>query len=143
MRKCAKAGILMSAFLGLYNAVNFEEDAQDIVWETYSDDVFVSAKDSKHAIFLDFTASWCLNCQFNERLFRDQEIIKLFKDNHVKTIKCDWTNKNENITNLMKRYGAVAIPLYIYYPGDDRPHTVLPTILTKNLIKQTLQRGHR
>jgi thiol:disulfide interchange protein DsbD len=139
VKAIARGGFLASALIGLYNSSNLANDNQKtILWENYSEDILIEAKSKKEAIFLDFTASWCINCQFNERLFNDAEIVELFRDKQVQAIKCDWTDKSKEVSKLMKRYGAAAVPLYIYYPGNGAPYTVLPTILTKNILKETL-----
>ncbi|MDR0942400.1 MAG: thioredoxin family protein [Holosporales bacterium] len=139
------AGALISAAAGAYTTISVPNPCDRIAWVNYSDEAFDDAKIAKTAIFLDFTASWCANCQFNERLFSDEDVIYEFKKKNVKAIKCDWTNRNEKVTNLLKEYGAAAVPFYVFYPGNGNGNgkgfTVLPTILTKKVLLDALARG--
>ena len=65
---------------------------------------------------MNFTATWCMNRQLNQRIFSNPEVISAFEKNNILAIKCDWTNEDYQITNLMKKYNSVAVPLYVYYP---------------------------
>jgi thiol:disulfide interchange protein len=132
------AGLAISFFYGVYNLMPSSGDNESIAWKVYSDEVFDNAKLEKLPIFLNFTASWCLNCQFNERLFDDKNIAEYFHRNNVVAIKCDWTNRNEKINALMREHGAVALPFYVYYPGDDKDYVILPSMLTKVSLLSTL-----
>jgi thiol:disulfide interchange protein DsbD len=129
-------GLLLSLLGGIYNLIPNSSEHESIMWKDYSDEIFDNAKLEKLPIFLDFTASWCLNCQFNERLFNDHDIVEYFNKNKIIAIKCDWTNRNMKINTLMREHGAVAVPLYVYYPGNNKNYVILPSMLTKaSLLK--------
>lgn len=138
-------GIAGSTFLG-FNTIfsNSPEkhslEKQSIEWNEYSEKLFDESREKRIPIFLNFTASWCMNCQFNQGVFSDSEVINAFKKNGILAIKCDWTKRNDNITKLMAKYGSIAVPLNVYYPGDCSDFEILPTILTKknllNFIKE-------
>lgn len=107
----------------------FFSSSQLIEWHDYNGNL-----PNKRPLFLNFTANWCLNCQFNSRVFADADVIKLFNKNNIYAIKCDWTNHDDEIAKLLSKFGSVSVPLCIYYPKNGAP-IILPTILTKaNLI---------
>ena len=106
-------------------------DAEVIEWRNYSEDLFNQAKQENTPIFLNFTASWCMNCQFNQNVFSDPEVIRAFREKKVLAIKCDWTKRSEKITKLLKKYNSVADPRSVYYPAGSDKFEVLPSILTK------------
>jgi thiol:disulfide interchange protein DsbD len=138
----ALAGICASVMAGGYYASSAPQSTHaEIQWVDYSDKTLDDAKIWKAAIFLDFTASWCLNCQFNETVFDDEDIIFEFQKRNIKAVKCDWTNRDERITKLIREYGAAAVPLYVYYPGDGKDFIVLPSILTKQIILDAFAKG--
>jgi thiol:disulfide interchange protein DsbD len=137
----ALAGICVSAITGGYYASSPQRTHAEIQWMDYSDKVLDDAKIWKAAIFLDFTASWCLNCQFNETVFDDEDIIFEFQKRNIKAVKCDWTNRDERITKLIREYGTVAVPLYVYYPGDGKDFIVLPSVLTKQVVLDAFAKG--
>jgi thiol:disulfide interchange protein DsbD len=134
-------GICVSIIAGGYYASSPQRTHTEIQWVDYSDKVLDDAKIWKAAIFLDFTASWCLNCQFNETVFDDEDIILEFQKRNIKAVKCDWTNRDERITKLIREYGAAAVPLYVYYPGDGKDFIVLPSMLTKQTILDAFAKG--
>jgi thiol:disulfide interchange protein DsbD len=138
----ALVGICASALTGgYYVASTPHRKHAEICWIDYSDKILDDAKVWRSSIFLDFTASWCLNCQFNETVFEDEEIALEFQKRNIKAVKCDWTNKDERITKLMKEYGAIAVPLYIYYPGDGKDFITLPSALTKQSLLDAFAKG--
>jgi thiol:disulfide interchange protein DsbD len=137
----ALTGICANVITGGYYASSSQRIHSEIQWIDYSDKILDDAKIWKAAIFLDFTASWCLNCQFNETVFDDEDIILEFKKRNIKAVKCDWTNRDEQITRLIREYGAAAVPLYIYYPGNGKDFIVLPSILTKQTILDAFAKG--
>ena len=131
--KCIVACCSVSCVIFGYTKIVVESETQ-IKWIDFSNDELTAAKNSGKPIFLNFTAQWCMNCKYNERLFEDKEIIDLFNKNDVISIKCDWTSQNDDITKIMKSYDQVAVPLNIYICQGKS--TILPTILTKDsLIK--------
>ena len=49
-------------------------------------------------------------------------------------LKGDWTNKDPEITGLLKELGRAGVPLYLYWPaGADKP-LILPQVLTEASI---------
>ncbi|MDR3224302.1 MAG: thioredoxin family protein [Holosporales bacterium] len=138
MKAVAFTGLGVSIFFGFCEMVPSCNVEKGISWIEYSDKIFDDAKVEKAAMFLDFTASWCMNCQFNERLFDDEDVIDGFMKSGIKAIKCDWTNRNEIVTNLLKEHGGAAVPFYVYYPGNGKDFVVLSTMLTKRALLEAI-----
>ncbi|MDR1234111.1 MAG: thioredoxin family protein [Holosporales bacterium] len=131
-------GLASSAIYGLFLTLDSETDPNGIVWTKYSDEMFDDAIHDHKPVFLNFTASWCMNCQFNQRLFRDAEIIKVFKEKGVVTMKCDWSKNDEKVTRLLRKYGAASVPLYVFYGANSSDFRILSSILTKSEILDTI-----
>jgi len=95
------------------------------------------AKNEK--IFVYATAAWCITCKINERVALNSQTVKDFiKDNHIKVLKADWTNKDEMILRYLQSFGRAGVPLYVYYqPG--KPPKVLPQLLTPGIILNNLK----
>ncbi|MDR1391520.1 MAG: thioredoxin family protein [Holosporales bacterium] len=128
-------GIAGTIYIALNVAHLKSENEDSIDWKEYSDQLFEEAKESKRPIFLDFTATWCLTCQVNRRIFSDKNVIDAFKKNDVLAIKCDWTKQNDEVTKLMRKYNSAAVPLYVYHhSGDNEDFLILPTILRKKVL---------
>jgi thiol:disulfide interchange protein DsbD len=92
------------------------------------------------AVFLDFTAAWCITCKFNERTVLETSAVKeAFARRSVVKIKADWTNAYPEITKILKQFGRPGVPLYVLYPaGKSVEPIVLPELLTKNIVLEQL-----
>ncbi|HEY3901536.1 MAG TPA: thioredoxin family protein [Chthoniobacter sp.] len=92
-------------------------------------------------VFIDFTADWCPNCKFYEKtVLRSDAIQTKFREKEVVFIKADWTNTDDpEVTRLLKSYGAVGIPLYVFYrPGESQP--LVKESLTKSGLLEELDK---
>lgn len=93
------------------------------------------------AVFVYFTADWCVTCKLNERVALSQPSVhQAFADNDVTVMVGDWTNQNPDITRTLQRYGRIGVPLYLYFPegrNKDNPD-ILPQILTPNVVIEAL-----
>lgn len=105
-----------------------------INWQSYDEELVNQATSKKRAVFIDFTADWCITCKANENLIIETvDVASAFNKNNVLAIKADWTAGDEKITEALKRYGGNGVPHYVFI-GRDGEVEVLPTILTKNIL---------
>lgn len=92
-------------------------------------------------VFIDFTAAWCVTCQYNKRVVLDTEPIKsLFAETGTVFMVADLTNPDPIITAAIERQGRSGVPLYLYYNGEAEPE-ILPQILTAERVAQTLEQA--
>ena len=89
--------------------------------------------------FINFTAAWCITCQSNEiTAFSKESFKNLLEEKNIEYIKADWTNRNDAITESLKKYGRSGVPFYLYWePGYEKPK-ILPAILTDQIIKNNI-----
>jgi thiol:disulfide interchange protein/DsbC/DsbD-like thiol-disulfide interchange protein len=87
-------------------------------------------------VFVDFTASWCVNCKVNERLVLDTaEVQQALSRRNAVFLKADWSTGQEDVTKLLPQFHRAAVPLYVIYPaGNPGAAIVLPELLTKGLV---------
>ena len=90
-------------------------------------------------VFVDFTAAWCITCLVNERVALETPAAKkAFEQAGVVKLKGDWTNRDDEITAVLKEVGRAGVPLYLFWaPGADRPK-ILPQVLTEAMILSEL-----
>ena len=111
------------------------EEITNSVWQTYSEDTLQEALNNKEAVFIDFTAKWCITCQVNKSMvLNTDEIQVFFKTNNIRLMQADWTNSDPKITKKLAEFGRNSVPLYIYYPAGSDKAQVLPEIITKAMI---------
>jgi thiol:disulfide interchange protein len=110
--------------------------SEGISWVTYSPAALETLLAEGKPVFLDFTASWCLTCQFNERTAINVPAVrKVLKDQGITAMKGDWTNSDPAITAALKSFGRVGVPLAVYYPpGMGSTPIVLPELLTEKIV---------
>ncbi|HEX4006440.1 MAG TPA: protein-disulfide reductase DsbD domain-containing protein [Acidobacteriaceae bacterium] len=109
-------------------------------WQPYSPDYVAKQRAQGRAVFVDFTASWCLSCQVNERVILDSDAVKQqLQASGVALVRADWTNQDADITQALAALGRSGVPTYAIYPADPSaaPH-VLPEVLTKSVVIDAL-----
>jgi len=86
----------------------------------------VSARQAQgQTVFVDFTAAWCVTCQYNKKtVFSRQDVLAAFDAKNVRTMRADWTRRDTAITQALSQLGRSGVPVYaIYTPG--RPPVLL------------------
>jgi len=90
-------------------------------------------------VFIDFTAAWCVTCQFNKRTtLADAAVIADFEARGVALLRADWTRRDAAITAELARLGRNGVPVYVLYaPGTSAPQ-VLSEILSVTDVRGAL-----
>jgi thiol:disulfide interchange protein DsbD len=116
-------------------------EASGISWQPFSAAKLAALRSEGKAVFVDFTADWCITCKVNERVaLGDPAVKQAFADQGVVTMRGDWTRRDGEITRVLEANGRGGVPLYLYYPkGGDA--VVLPQILTADAVLHTMQGG--
>jgi thiol:disulfide interchange protein len=114
----------------------------NVAWQPYSEQALDAARAAGHPVFIDFTAAWCLSCQFNEKaVLKSSEIENALHKGNVVTMKADWTNSDPEITKKLASVGRAGVPTYVIYPAAAvAPADVLPELLTKDLVLKAIER---
>ncbi len=108
-------------------------------WDRYSRARMTEAAAAGKPVFVDFTAAWCITCLVNERVALETPATrKAFAETGTVKLKGDWTNRDPEITSLLKELGRAGVPLYLYWaPGAAQPK-ILPQVLTEAMIASEL-----
>ena len=113
----------------------------DTGWEPFTPALVAQYRAQGRAVFVDFTASWCLSCQVNERVILDSAAVKQrLKDSGVALVRADWTNQDADITKALAALGRSGVPTYAIYPADPASQPqVLPEVLTRGIVINALE----
>ncbi|MDM0012226.1 protein-disulfide reductase DsbD family protein [Variovorax sp. J22P168] len=89
-------------------------------------------------VFVDFTAAWCVTCQYNKRsTLSDAEVLADFDARKVALLRADWTRRDPAITAALTALGRSGVPVYLLQaPG--KPPVVLTEILGKDELRAAL-----
>ncbi len=113
----------------------------ELAWESFSPAKLAAYRSSGKAVFLDFTADWCVACKVNERVvLRSQAVQARLRELGVVTMKADWTSYDPLITKTLAEFGRHSIPFYVIYGRDPKiPPIPLSELLTTGRVLGALE----
>lgn len=132
------AGALSLSFVASKHFVEATETAvvqENNVWQPFSSAKLAQLRKEGRAVFVNFTAKWCLTCQMNKPVLYARAVQEMFKEHGVVTLEADWTRKDPEITEELARLGRASVPSYVYYPADQSDPIVLPEKITQSVLE--------
>ncbi|MFM1908645.1 MAG: hypothetical protein RLZZ591_2322 [Pseudomonadota bacterium] len=107
-------------------------------WDTWSPDKVETLTAAGRTVFVDFTAAWCVTCQYNKKTtLADPEVLSEVSARQVALLRADWTRRDPMITQALAALGRSGVPVYVLYrPG--RPPLVLSEVLTVSEVLAAL-----
>jgi len=110
----------------------------------FSPDRLASLRAAGRPVLVNFTAAWCVTCQVNERVaFSSPDVARAIERTGAAYMVADWTNRDAAIARALADQGRIGVPLYLLYrPGAWAP-TVLPQLLTPQVVVQALNQATR
>jgi thiol:disulfide interchange protein DsbD len=131
-------GVALSWALPSWREANAAAPAgvADARWQPWSTERVAALNAEGRAVFVDFTAAWCVTCQVNKRTTLGNTAVLADLDaKRVALMRADWTRRDAAISAELARLGRNGVPVYALY----KPGQVLPTLLPELLSPQTLR----
>ncbi len=89
-------------------------------------------------VFVDFTAAWCVTCQYNKKTtLSDPSVLADFDARGVTLLRADWTRRDSAITAALAQLGRNGVPVYALYRSATPP-VLLPELLSPELVHAAL-----
>ena len=93
---------------------------------------------SGRSVFVDFTAAWCVTCQYNKKTtLANADVLADMDAKKVALLRADWTRRDPAVTQALAELGRSGVPVYVIYkPG--RAPVVLSEILSVGDVRAEL-----
>ncbi|HSS70970.1 MAG TPA: protein-disulfide reductase DsbD domain-containing protein [Casimicrobiaceae bacterium] len=106
-------------------------------WQDFTPERVRDLTGAGRAVFVDFTAAWCVTCQVNKIALNSDAVRAAFAQKNVALLRADWTRRDPVIGQALAALGRNGIPVYVLYrPG--REPLLLPEVLQKSTITDAL-----
>ena len=113
---------------------------QGVSWEPWSPQRQAALLAEGRPVFIDFTAAWCVTCQYNKRTtLSDEALLADMASRNVALLRADWTRRDPAVTEALARLGRNGIPVYAIYKNGQAPQ-VLSEIITVEEVRAALTR---
>jgi thiol:disulfide interchange protein DsbD len=99
-------------------------------WGVWSADTVARHLEEGHPVFVDFTAAWCITCQYNKQtVLARPDVLGTFAAKGVTLLRADWTMRDPAISRALADLGRSGVPVYVLYRKGQAP-VVLSEILS-------------
>ena len=118
--KSFSLALIAGALAILFSATRLKNDAHTELAEgqvAYSPAALAKLRAAGTPVFVDMTAAWCITCKVNEKnAINTYAVGQAMQQAGMVYMVGDYTNGDVAITEYLKSFGAVGVPLYVMYP---------------------------
>jgi thiol:disulfide interchange protein len=118
--KAFSLALVIGAFVILWSAAKLKNDTREVLAEgqvPYSVAALTELRAKGTPVFVDMTAAWCITCKVNEKnAINTYAVGQAMQQAGMVYMVGDYTNSDPVITEYLKSFSAVGVPLYVMYP---------------------------
>ena len=130
--------VIQAAPLATLAAAPAAGTASGADWQPWSAERVAELTAAGRPVFVDFTAAWCVTCQYNKRTTLANAAVQAdFAARGVALLRADWTRRDPQITAALSQLGRSGVPVYVLHaPG--RAPVVMTEILSTAEVHSAL-----
>ena len=124
------------------NIVHFSEPVGSVAsterWQAWAPGKVEQALATGAPVFVDFTATWCVTCQYNKKnALANTDVLADLDAKKVVLLRADWTRRDPAITEALAALGRNGVPVYVFYTPGKAP-VVLSEILSVSEVRAAI-----
>jgi thiol:disulfide interchange protein DsbD len=109
-----------------------------IAWQAWAPGRVESELAAGKPVFVDFTAAWCITCQYNKKTtLAHAGVVADFAAKGVTALRADWTRRDPAITVALEALGRSGVPVYVLHQAG-KPPVVFSEILGVGELRAAL-----
>jgi thiol:disulfide interchange protein DsbD len=112
--------------------------APDARWQNWTPGRVEQLTANGQSVFVDFTAAWCVTCQYNKKTtLANADVLADLDAKKVVLLRADWTRRDPAVTEALAKLGRSGVPVYVIYKAGRAP-VLMSEILSVSDVRAEL-----
>jgi thiol:disulfide interchange protein DsbD len=108
------------------------------IWQAWEPGKVEQLTSANQLVFVDFTAAWCVTCQYNKKTtLANETVLADLKAKNVALLRADWTRRDPAISAALSGLGRNGVPVYVFYKKGAVPQ-ILSEVLGVDEIRAVI-----